>query len=133
MNTVPALCAIDVDRRLLPGESYESVRTSLQQAVRALVGSYEIESPYVEAPGVHNPKDGPACEAVLAASARHNWKPELRTAHYCTDASNFCGAGIPVAVFGPGAVEVAHTKKEYVPVREIELASDIVVALLTEV
>ncbi|MCW2566428.1 MAG: acetylornithine deacetylase [Mycobacterium sp.] len=42
---------------------------------------------------------------------------------YGSDAGVFAGLGVPVALFGPGSIENAHCKDEYVPESEIALVS----------
>jgi acetylornithine deacetylase len=44
---------------------------------------------------------------------------------YGTDASTIARAGIPVVVFGPGDIARAHTHDEWVPLDEVEQASEI--------
>jgi acetylornithine deacetylase len=44
---------------------------------------------------------------------------------YGTDASTIAGAGIPSVVFGPGDIARAHTCDEWVPLDEVEQASEI--------
>ena len=132
VNTVPPSCTIDIDRRLLPGEDYASVRSLLQGRLAKLGKHVKILDPYVEAPGVYHRKDSLPCRSLIEASKTVNWTPEFQTAHFGTDASILSAAGIPTAVFGPGSITLAHTNAECVPVVELEKASDIIVALLTE-
>ena len=131
VNTVPSFCSIDVDYRLLPGQSYGAIRDVLRDRVGSSGNEVVIEPPYLEIPGLHGTRDSKPCQALAAACHQADWNPEFQTAHYATDGSIISTAGIPVAVFGPGSIELAHTKAECVPVREVELASAIIVALLT--
>ena len=48
---------------------------------------------------------------------------------YGTDASTIALAGIPAVVFGPGDIARAHTKDEWVPLAEVEQASEILYRL----
>ena len=132
VNIVPAICTAEIDRRLLPGESYSTAKAMIHSSLTNVPHSIEIEAPYMEALGVYNNKDDFACRTVLAATQGAGWRAEFQTAHYGTDASIFSRAGIPTVVFGPGSIELAHTKAEHVPISEIEKAADIIIALLTE-
>ena len=48
---------------------------------------------------------------------------------YGTDASTLAAAGIPAVVFGPGDIARAHTCDEWVPLDEVEQASEILYRL----
>jgi acetylornithine deacetylase len=48
---------------------------------------------------------------------------------YGTDASTLAEAGIPSVVFGPGDIARAHTCDEWVPLDEVEEASEILYKL----
>jgi acetylornithine deacetylase/succinyl-diaminopimelate desuccinylase-like protein len=132
VNTVPSLCSIDVDYRLLPGESSAAARDAIRARISSANPEVVIEPPYMEAPGMHGTKDSKPCLALATACHQAKWKTDFITAHYGTDGAIISAAGIPTAVFGPGAIELAHTKAECVPVNEVELASEIIIALLTE-
>lgn len=132
VNTVPSSCTIDIDRRLLPGEDYASVRSQLQSRLAQLGKHVKFLDPYVEALGIYHQKDSLPCQSLIEASKSVNWKTEFQTAHFGTDASILSAAGIPTAVFGPGSITLAHTNAECVPMAELEKASDIIIALLTK-
>ena len=42
-----------------------------------------------------------------------------------TDAAAIARAGVPTVVFGPGSIDQAHTADEWVPLAEVEQASEI--------
>lgn len=46
-----------------------------------------------------------------------------------TDAALLNAAGIPAICFGPGDMGLAHAAEEYIEVREVETATDILVEL----
>src|SRR5439155_18541050 len=48
---------------------------------------------------------------------------------YGTDASTIAAAGIPAVVFGPGDIARAHTCDEWVPLDEVERASEVLYRL----
>jgi acetylornithine deacetylase len=54
---------------------------------------------------------------------------EVEGVPYGTDASTIAAAGIPAVVFGPGDIARAHTCDEWVPLDEVEQASDILFRL----
>jgi acetylornithine deacetylase len=54
---------------------------------------------------------------------------EVHAVPYGTDASTLAQAGIPAVVFGPGDIAQAHTCDEWVPLDEVEQASEILYRL----
>ncbi|MDZ7269598.1 MAG: ArgE/DapE family deacylase [candidate division KSB1 bacterium] len=129
VNTVPATCTMEIDHRLLPGDDYDTIRAGIEQALQGMTG-YDIAPPYLQVPGMYVAKNSPACRSLVQACHAAGWKPQVQTAHYATDASILCGAGIPTLVFGPGDIAQAHTAAEHIRLGEIELAGEIILALL---
>ena len=64
------------------------------------------------------PGEQPLIDAVTGSH-------EVITVPYGTDASTLALAGIPSVVFGPGDIAKAHTCDEWVPLDEVEAASEI--------
>lgn len=126
VNTVPDRCAIEIDRRLLPGEVPEEACRDLDGYLRGRLGP---DYPFVtRPPGLQMPALGNGLSAALtrglgaaidAVVGRH----EVHAVPYGTDASTFAGAGIPAVVFGPGDIHKAHTVDESVPLGEVEQAA----------
>jgi acetylornithine deacetylase len=48
-----------------------------------------------------------------------------------TDAGALAGAGVPCVVFGPGSIQQAHTKDEWVDVRQLQQATEILLDFCT--
>jgi len=132
VNTVPSWCVIDVDCRLLPGESSAALCRNLAAQLADPQKPIRLEDVYMEAPSVYTPKSAPVCQALSQAIESAGQIVHFETAHYATDAAQLASGGIPVVVFGPGSIQLAHTKAEYVPVDQVENACDIVIKLLTE-
>ncbi|MDT9699384.1 ArgE/DapE family deacylase [Streptomyces sp. P17] len=53
------------------------------------------------------------------ADAVGDGKPPVRGATYGSDLRLYAGAGIPTLQFGPGDIQVAHSAREHVSVREV--------------
>jgi acetylornithine deacetylase len=132
VNTVPDRCAIEIDRRLLPGEDPRAAPGQLAAYLRERAPAdlpFELTEPWLHCPALaaEGSADlvarlGQAVEAVLG---RH----EVVTVPYGTDASTLAEAGIPSVVFGPGDIARAHTCDEWVPLDEVEQASEILYRL----
>lgn len=125
-NIVPEHCQIEVDRRLLPGESREGalaemlvVLEPLRAAIPALDFSCEplgCYPPFQEAP------DGPAAALVAAACERALGRATFAVAPWASNAGFFGAAGIPCVVFGPGHIAQAHTADEFIEVEQLRRA-----------
>lgn len=129
VNTVPASCSIEIDNRLLPGMTFQTILQELLPFLGDPAG-YKISAPYLLAMGVDNAPDAPHCQALMQACARAGTRPALQAAHYATDAAIYQEAGIPCVVFGPGSIAQAHTADEHIALTQIEKASDILLQLL---
>lgn len=117
LNTVPDTCEIEVERRLLPGETKEQIFRELQAAVgeygkvreRSFFGASLIER---EHPLV---KD---CETFLPGAAKR--EPVISAFRACTEASMFSVlCGIPTLLLGPGSLDQAHRVDEFCKEQDI--------------
>lgn len=127
-NTVPDFCRADLDRRLLPGETFESATADLEAFLRGLP---EVDFPFTlsrSSPGC-SPLDpavsvelvkrlGPVIDAVVG-------KHTVHSVPFGTDASRVAVNGIPTVVFGPGDIAQAHTKDEWIDLAQLEPAAEI--------
>ena len=138
VNTVPDRCVIEIDRRLLPGESpsgaQEHAKTHLATALGGAAGTvgpthpaggWEHEAPYIAFGGLPDTNNRRVA-AQLSETIRATGGPGgLVGVPYGTDACAFAAAGIPTVVFGPGSIEQAHTADEWVAVDQLHAATEI--------
>ena len=119
VNTVPESCAIEVDRRLLPGEKPDQVMAEIHTMLDGLDG-VEVEDPYLFVPG-------------FKIDATHPWATYVSTslgiAHgdavaYATDASLCHTHGIPCVVYGPGDPAAAHSRDESISLEALRNVTD---------
>ena len=127
VNTVPDLCKIEIDRRLLPGEEPQAAPGQLLAFLKEEAIDFPVTS---EPPWMSKCALGPELSAELVQllggaidSVKGNHKVEA--VPYGTDASTIAEGGIPAVVFGPGDIARAHTCDEWVPLSEVEQASEI--------
>jgi acetylornithine deacetylase len=132
VNTVPDRCRIELDRRLIPGENALAAPSQLVDFLRGEAG---IDFPFECAPP-WMAKDALAGDAsqelvrLLGEAIDHvRGRHEVSAVPYGTDASTIAAAGVPSVVFGPGDIARAHTSDEWVPLDEVEQASEILYAL----
>ncbi len=125
VNTVPDECEIEIDRRVIPGETSAA---AYQQVLEYLAQQPEIdfelehERPFLDGAPLGDEANGHLAEHLLAAARRHHDGAEIVGVPYGTDASKLAAAGVPTVVFGPGSVEQAHTADEWLDLDELATA-----------
>lgn len=122
VNIVPDLCAIQVDRRLIPDETPDSATVELRQVFSkaGLESRIEISSPIVDAPPMETDAESELVRFSLECAAQMGIRSERQYASYCTDASFYPAAIGPVIVIGPGSIEQAHTRDEWISIEQLE-------------
>jgi len=124
VNFVPDRCAIEIDRRLLPGEKASDAVAHYRQLLQGLEGiTGDVEEPLLL---VDEALDTPA-EAAVVQTALQVLRDLGLNAEPCgvpfgCDASKLARAGIPSIVFGPGSIDRAHTADEYIEIDQVEQA-----------
>lgn len=133
-NIVPDECTIDIDRRLLPGETQEDAVGEVEAVLadlRAADPELDVEmlKPYTFVPGIEIAEDAPIVQAACRAAEDAGVSPRIAGVPFTTHASVLSQRGIPCLVFGAGKAEQAHAATEYVGVEEVEKAADVIVGL----
>ncbi|MFM8734649.1 MAG: M20/M25/M40 family metallo-hydrolase [Pirellulales bacterium] len=137
VNLVPDLAILEVERRVLPGESPHEARAEAMARIAAACGDarLEHEEPFLESGGLADATGDPKASAwieKLAVAARARGAAAARTAaRYGTNASIFTAAGVPSVVFGPGSIAQAHTADEWIDLDQVGAAAGILAALVT--
>jgi acetylornithine deacetylase len=128
VNTVPDACSVEIDRRLLPGEkggdAVAEFRAFLQRHVPAGV-EYEVCDPWLSSLALSPDGSEELVERLGVAIDSVVGKHTVHAVAFGTDASKLAAGGIPSVVFGPGDIARAHTCDEWVPLDEVEQASEI--------
>lgn len=134
-SVVPSGCRATWERRLVPGETEESVLEAVSRAceragasgtfveiARAQIESYTgyaFEEPKWLPPWVLEAAD-PVASAALAALRSAGLEPGLASYGFCTNAAFSAGiAGIRTIGFGPGREAQAHVVDEYLEVDQL--------------
>jgi acetylornithine deacetylase/succinyl-diaminopimelate desuccinylase family protein len=125
VNFVPDHCAIEVDRRLLPGETATAVIEGYRQMLgtlgREIPGfAAEIEEPLLLVDeALDTPVGSPVVTTAQAVMRSLGWNPEVCGVPFGSDASKLSRAGIPTILFGPGSIDQAHSVDEYVDLEQV--------------
>ena len=138
-SVVPEYCVATYDRRLLVGETLESVLKPLQDLVKKMMA----EDPELKAkvsyavgeevcftgedirgerffPGWLFDKDEEWIQAVYTEMKNAGLTPEITQYNFCTNGSHYAGeAGIKTIGLGPSQENLAHTINEYIEIDEL--------------
>jgi acetylornithine deacetylase len=128
VNFVPDLCEIEVDRRLLPGESVEDVLAGY----RALLAELKAEHPLLDAamsepmivdPALETEPDAQVAVVAQGVLKKLGLDSTLVGVPYGSDASKLARQGVPSIIFGPGSIDRAHSAVEYVECDQVAAAT----------
>ena len=130
VNIVPDRCAIELDWRILPGETWDYARKELEAVLAPARAEdpelhVEVEEPYQSFAGLETPVDAPIVRLAREAVRRIDGEHPVRGVAYGTDGAELSPAGIPCVVLGPGDIAQAHTSTEYVEVQQVVKAAAI--------
>ena len=143
-SVVPEYCMATYDRRLLVGETKESVLAPIQKLIEKL----EAEDPKFKAkvsfavgeekcytgeiisgerffPGWLFDKKEAYIQDVLTTLNEMGYEPEITQYNFCTNGSHYAGeAGIKTIGMGPSVERLAHTIDEYVEIDQLEKVTE---------
>jgi len=143
VNTVPDHAVIDIDRRLVPGETPAAAHQELVQYIAHSL-DHETDGLTGRAAGVTVEHEEPSSQSSgLSDADNHVWAQQITGvvdsvaagllgrasrligAPFGTDAWALSEAGIPTVVFGPGSIEQAHTADEWIDIDQLEHGAEI--------
>lgn len=133
LNAVPSACEIYLDRRMVPGESAEAIRTEMDRLVAGKRATWAVgtlqRTSWTGLPIVYEPfhlawrieLDHELTQACIGAYREH-FDDEPRDFvfwDFSTNAVTPVSLGIPTIGFGPGDTSLAHMRDESCPVQQI--------------
>ncbi len=126
-NTVPDVCRVDVDRRLVPGETAAAGAAHLSDFLkgRGFDFPFTLTQSHAACPPLSPALSGELVTRLGATIDSVVGKHTVHPVPFGTDASTVANAGVPVVVFGPGDIEQAHTKDEWIDLSQLEPAAEI--------
>lgn len=126
-NIVPDSCMIAVDRRTVPGETEAGVKREIQTllARKKLEATFSLARIEPCFPMETSAKLPLVRQFLQSAGQR---KP--LGVHYFCDAAILAEGGIPSVVFGPGDIAQGHTIDEWISLRSLERAKEMLVRFL---
>ena len=134
VNVIPEQCEVHLDRRVVPGEDESTVLPDVQKVLDSVAktnpkAKIEQELMFSCPPLPPEPAQKllPKVQTVLKAmdlSTDPLGKP------YATDAGDLGSAGVPTIVIGPGSIEQAHTKDEYLEIEQLHRGVELYLKLM---
>ena len=127
VNFVPDECAIEIDRRLLPGESGPAVLAHYQSLFDVLKAQHPtfdavMEPPRIMDEALETAADSAPARIASAVLSEMGLDGALGGVPFGSDASKLSRTGIPSLVIGPGSIDQAHAAVEFVELAEVERA-----------
>jgi acetylornithine deacetylase/succinyl-diaminopimelate desuccinylase-like protein len=125
-NVVPSACRVEIDRRLLPGETVDQAYDEIAAIV---AGAGEpADSVSIErlrgTNGFRAPVDGALVQAFAGAIQAATGKPpQFLNATGVSDGRYFADDGIEIVNFGPGSGDQGHAANESVPIEQLVTAA----------
>ncbi len=111
-NIVPDFCEITVDIRTVPSQNADAVAVRVTELLRAKCPDVEVAS--MQSPPLYTDPAHPLIGALRALGS------ECVGAPWFCDAAVFSRKGIPAIALGPGSIAQAHTKDEWIYIRDLE-------------
>lgn len=124
-SIVAEQCKVEMDRRLLPGETREQAMDELRQALDEYSRTvepikYELFSQGDVAANINTSADDPFVQLANQALSDMTGEERPLTGYVQTsDGRWFANDGIPIILFGPSDPSVAHSTDEYVTITQL--------------
>lgn len=124
-SIVPERCKVEMDRRLIPGETREMAMAEIRELLDEYAATveplrYELFSTGEVAPNINtDPNDPFVQSANTALAAIAGQSHELTGYVQTSDGRWFAGDGIPIIIFGPSDPAVAHAADEHVSIDQL--------------
>ncbi len=149
-SVVPEYCMATYDRRLLVGETKESVLAPINELLERMMAEdpdLKVKASYAVGeemcytgnkiegerffPGWLYDEDEAWVQDVLTELRGRGYTPEVTQYNFCTNGSHYAGeAGIKTLGLGPSLENLAHTINEYVEVEQLEKVCDCYVGVM---
>jgi acetylornithine deacetylase/succinyl-diaminopimelate desuccinylase-like protein len=126
-NVVPGSCFVTVDRRMIPGDTEKST----EEEIRAVLDRVKTEHPEFDYVLERYLCLGPGevasdSEIVRLASRvyRDCFGEDCRVGDFSATCEQtiFTGRGMPAIIMGPGSIEQAHIRNEFIEIAQLDKA-----------
>ncbi|MGU3401229.1 M20 family metallopeptidase [Brucellaceae bacterium D45D] len=134
-NTVPGKAVLTFDLRTLPDQTGEEAWAEIRTVIDEFAASHPsgakitMHRPYIDSVSMEVPHDARIVTALSRQLQDYGLPHEPIGVPFGSDATKFTRAGTPTVVFGPGNIEQAHARDEYVEIDQIVRGSEILIAV----
>ena len=126
-NIVPDRCEIEIDRRTIPGEKDRAVQREIVDFVRKAGLKVELmNSKAKDCMALETDPTNELVQQLMSVSAQ----VEPAGVDFFSDAAIIANGGTPSVVFGPGNIAQAHTANEWISLRSLEKATNVLTRFL---
>ena len=126
VNFVPDRCRIDVDVRMIPGQTADGVTAQFAAVIAEETGvDAVLEDPYITLAAVGTAEEAEIVRSAVAACREVLGEAVVGGVPYGTDGSPFADLGVPTIILGPGSIDQAHGAVEWVECRQVTRAVDV--------
>lgn len=136
LTTYPDRCTLTVERRTIPGETSDDAMREIEDACDRVRARRPDLSTNVRLIGAQLPSDvsvdAPIVKMLERSVQAAGSAVSIEGLSAWTDAALLNEAGIAAICFGPGDIALAHAAEEYVPVSEIERATEVLTSVALE-
>lgn len=132
LSTYPERCVLKLERRSIPGETAEDVLAEIERACAAVRTRRSTFAAHVRLIGAQGPSDvsvqAPVVRELAHAMEGLGETVGIEGMSAWTDAALLNDAGIPAICYGPGDISLAHAAEEFIPLVEIDRATEVLAA-----
>ncbi len=120
INIIPSECVIEIDRRVLPGETENSTLNEIKEVLKDVRNEFEMDNylfigaSYINENHIFVKNMCNIVEDVV----KHKADVDIFRAT-CEAPFLSVDRGIPTLIFGPGSLEQAHIKDEFVQIAQV--------------
>lgn len=129
MNVVPDSCNLEIDRRIIPGETIDYASKQIKKILKRLKLDADVELYGGSRMPMQLNQDMELIKILKSVT-----KTKFIGESGYTEAELFYrDAGVPCFSFGPGIDEQAHVANEYIPIKNLQRATNIYEQLIRRV
>lgn len=130
VNFVPDRCQIDVDLRIIPGQTPDGAVAQFADEiakVKAEDGEFDayLEEPYITLAALGTDEGSEIVQSAVASCREVRGDAKITGVPYGTDGSPFADRGVPTIILGPGSIDQAHGAVEWIECKQVTQAVDV--------
>ncbi|MBT2969748.1 MAG: acetylornithine deacetylase [gamma proteobacterium symbiont of Ctena orbiculata] len=130
-NRICGQCELQFDLRPLPGMSLEDLRGELKQRLNASLQEselkWELTSVFDGIPAMETPR-----EAAIVRAVEQLTGTEAGAVAFGTEGPYLNRMGMETVICGPGCIDQAHQPDEYLPLKHIQPAINLIQSLIKQ-